>query len=325
MSNPKSALVNLTITLMCGASVLLATSAALAQQGIDVVLKVDESGSMGDDIADIKNNVLTIFGALPTGSHVGLVGYGTSLSGGTHGGSANIPHVHSALTDDSTAFEEAVAELVASGGTEPGYDAIAGSAGDILNEPLGFRGAPYCNILFTDEPSNGDIATQQDAIDSMNDVGGIFFGVTTAGANASFAQIATDTGGQMFSLEAFRLDPTPLITAVLAACEEAALGGRIDIKPQSCPNPVNTRAKGVLPVAILGSENLDVNDIDPTTVRLEGDVEPLRWAIEDVATPFEGSKEDAFDCTTEGADGFFDLTLKFNTQEVIAVLGRGRR
>ena len=27
----------------------------------------------------------------------------------------------------------------------------------------------------------------------------------------------------------------------------------VDIKPQSCPNPVNVNAKGVLPVAILGT------------------------------------------------------------------------
>jgi len=96
----------------------------------------------------------------------------------------------------------------------------------------------------------------------------------------------------------------------------------VDIKPTSCRNPLNVGSKGVLPVAILGTEDIDMTQIDPASVRLEG-VAPLRWALEDVATPFEPytGKEDAFDCTTEGPDGFLDLTFKFDTQEIVADLG----
>jgi len=96
----------------------------------------------------------------------------------------------------------------------------------------------------------------------------------------------------------------------------------IDIKPTSCPNPINVKSKGVLPVAILGTEDFDVADIDPATVLLEG-VSPLRWAWEDVATPFEPytGKEDCTDCNTEGRDGYTDLTLKFSKQEIIAEFG----
>ena len=96
----------------------------------------------------------------------------------------------------------------------------------------------------------------------------------------------------------------------------------IDIKPQSCPNPLNVKKKGVLPVAILGTADFDVNEVDPATVELEG-VAPLRWDWEDVATPdwpLE-DKEDCMDCTTDGSDGILDLTLKFDVQEVIAALG----
>jgi len=97
----------------------------------------------------------------------------------------------------------------------------------------------------------------------------------------------------------------------------------IDIKPQSCPNPLNVKKKGVLPVAILGTEDIDVTQIDPATIELEG-VAPLRWDWEDVATPFEPflGKEDCMeDCTTDGPDGWLDLTLKFDAQEVVAALG----
>jgi hypothetical protein len=96
----------------------------------------------------------------------------------------------------------------------------------------------------------------------------------------------------------------------------------VDIRPTSCRNPLNVKEKGVLPVAILGTEDFDVSMVDPATVRLEG-VAPLRWDMEDVATPFEPytGKADAFDCTEEGPDGFMDLTLKFDAQEVVAALG----
>jgi len=98
-----------------------------------------------------------------------------------------------------------------------------------------------------------------------------------------------------------------------------------DIKPQSCPNPLNTKKQGVLPVAILGSEDLDVTQIDPASIRLEhlSAVAPLRWALEDVATPYEPymGKVDRCDCTEAGPDGYLDLTIKFEAQEVVAALG----
>ncbi len=95
----------------------------------------------------------------------------------------------------------------------------------------------------------------------------------------------------------------------------------VDIKPGSCPNPFNLKSRGVLPVAILGMEGLDVATIDPSSVRLLG-VPPLRSAYGDVSTPFELSvtKEYSSDCSAEGPDGFTDLTLKFDRQEVVRAM-----
>jgi hypothetical protein len=87
----------------------------------------------------------------------------------------------------------------------------------------------------------------------------------------------------------------------------------LDIKPQACPNRLNVNSKGVLPVAILGTDTFDVVQVDPDSVMLAG-VEPLRWVLEDVATP----KTD--DCTTDGPDGITDLSLKFDTQEIVGAL-----
>jgi hypothetical protein len=96
----------------------------------------------------------------------------------------------------------------------------------------------------------------------------------------------------------------------------------VDIKPTSCRNPLNVKAKGVLPVAVLGTEDFDVAQIDPASVTLMA-VAPFRWATEDVATPYVPylGKEGAYDCTTDGPDGFMDLSFKFKTQEVVAAFG----
>jgi len=96
----------------------------------------------------------------------------------------------------------------------------------------------------------------------------------------------------------------------------------VDVHPTSCRNPFNVGKGGVTPVAILGTADFDVTQVDPASVVL-AEVAPLRWAYEDVATPFEPfiGRVDPFDCTTEGPDGFMDLTLKFDSKELAAALG----
>ncbi len=92
----------------------------------------------------------------------------------------------------------------------------------------------------------------------------------------------------------------------------------VDIKPTSCPNPLRARGKGVLPVAILGTEDFDVNAIDVLTITLAG-VSPIRSNYEDVATPLD--KEDECECHDAGPDGFTDLTLKFDKRKIVEALG----
>jgi hypothetical protein len=91
----------------------------------------------------------------------------------------------------------------------------------------------------------------------------------------------------------------------------------IDIKPGSCPNPLNVNAKGVLPVAVLGTADFDVTAIDLASVRLAG-VAPIRSSFEDVGTPADGGE---CECTTAGADGYIDLSLKFNTEDIVNAIG----
>ena len=110
------------------------------------------------------------------------------------------------------------------------------------------------------------------------------------------------------------------LPAIIIAAPDSDIEINIDIKPNSCPNSINVKSGGVLPVAILGTDTFDVANVDPETVLLEG-ITPLRWSYEDVATPFGDELVDCSSCTVEGPDGFVDLTLKFDKQELIAALG----
>ncbi len=105
---------------------------------------------------------------------------------------------------------------------------------------------------------------------------------------------------------------------LLTPVPEPVMPINLDIKPQSCPNPLNVKSKGVLPVAIPGTETVDVNDIDIVSIQLAG-VSPIRSNYEDVATPLVDPDE--CECSTEGPDGYMDLTLKFETQAIADALG----
>ncbi|UCG32468.1 MAG: hypothetical protein JSU68_12475, partial [Phycisphaerales bacterium] len=103
----------------------------------------------------------------------------------------------------------------------------------------------------------------------------------------------------------------------------------VDIKPGSCPNSFNRKSHGVLPVALVGSDEFNVVEIDPGTVRLAradgvgGTVAPHEGppgphsVYEDVATPVDG---ETCDCHEAGADGLMDLSMKFKTDDVVANL-----
>jgi hypothetical protein len=96
----------------------------------------------------------------------------------------------------------------------------------------------------------------------------------------------------------------------------------LDIKPGSCPNPINAKSQGVFPVAILGSSEFDVTTIDPDTIILARDgfdsVQPIRYNYEDVGTPFQGV---LCNCTDLDGDGYNDITFKFDTQTLVNNLG----
>lgn len=77
-----------------------------------------------------------------------------------------------------------------------------------------------------------------------------------------------------------------------------------DIKPGTWPNDINLDSHGVIPVAILGSADFDVSQIDPSTLEFEC-AKASKWNTSDV-----------------DGDGYVDLIAKFKTQQTCIVPGQ---
>jgi glucose/arabinose dehydrogenase len=84
----------------------------------------------------------------------------------------------------------------------------------------------------------------------------------------------------------------------------------LDIKPGSCPNPLNRRSRGVLPVALLGTEDFDVTDVDVSTLTL-GRGGPVRL----FTASLDGDQANAGAGTGSTATGQAFMTLNIDTNE----------
>jgi hypothetical protein len=84
----------------------------------------------------------------------------------------------------------------------------------------------------------------------------------------------------------------------------------IDVKPGSDPNSINLKSKGLLPIAILGSETVDVKEIDPSTIK-----------IGTVGLATRGSSRDpklAFSYEQVNGDEDVDMMVFFDIQELVS-------
>ena len=95
-------------------------------------------------------------------------------------------------------------------------------------------------------------------------------------------------------------DPTDVLAL------HSAIPTNVDIRPGEAPNPVNLKARGLIPVAVVSTGVFDATTIDTATVRL-GD--PLLGAT---ATAERGAIEDV------DGDGRLDGVFLFSVQALVA-------
>jgi hypothetical protein len=118
-----------------------------------------------------------------------------------------------------------------------------------------------------------------------------------------------------------------LLVAVVSEGEQAVAGSNVvahdwtaevleaalDISPGVCPNVVEFGVQEVVTVALVGSENFDVESVDITSLFLEK-ASPLKVQYRDVSQPGTGSD---CPCSDEGGDGYRDIVLQFRLSDVV--------
>lgn len=150
------------------------------------------------------------------------------------------------------------------------------------------------------------------------------------------------SGGVLFSLplgtfeaKCFKVDEAAISAlrdgrAYLNVCTEAFPGGEIrgqivpvtrrlilDVRPSTCLNPVDPRARGTISVALLGMRDLEVSSVDVSSLLLAGKVRPKEILRADVGAP--GGVVSDCHCNRM-RDGAVDLVMKFKTEAIVEAL-----
>jgi len=134
--------------------------------------------------------------------------------------------------------------------------------------------------------------------------------ITVYGTNFAVDKVPCDPAATSFNLT---LGAYPELTGVYGNGESIKLifygnvsvnlvtldsGVAIDIKPGSDENKINLRSRGVVPVAVLTTDDFDAVQIDAGTVKFAG-AEPAHWRLADV-----------------DEDGDIDMMFHFRTQQL---------
>ncbi|MCK5123511.1 MAG: VWA domain-containing protein [Candidatus Pacebacteria bacterium] len=165
----------------------------------DIVFLIDTSGSMGNAITEVKNNVNVFADALAVSDvdyRLGLVRFGQSSNGG-HPELFNDGN----LTDDADQFKGFVSSLSATGGYEPGFLALRMAA-----QGFNFRpGSQKVFLLISDEDSDDRDKEGTITLMQTNDV----VVHTAVSCNSGYSSsdycdetsVRTATGGQLFGVQ----------------------------------------------------------------------------------------------------------------------------
>ncbi len=159
---------------------------------VDLVVLMDNSGSLGDEQEGLKNNIQNLIDELEDENvdlALGLTRFGAAASSGN-------PIVGS-LTTDSDYFINTVLDTnTTDGSTEPAYDAISETA-----EQMTFRenSDKFFMIVADENPDQGSDDVQ-DALEAMQDIDATLYAVTEPGWYDEYEPITDGTDGQAINI-----------------------------------------------------------------------------------------------------------------------------
>lgn len=292
--------------------VLSAITDQTVDEGKSLKVSVSASDADGDKINLVISNLPAFGQFTDNGNGTGTISLAPGFAdAGVYAG-IKVTATDARGLSDSKTFVLTVNDVPPAVNNPPALAGISNQTmaeGTKLNVPLSANDPDGDKITLTatNLPAFGVFVDNGDGTGTINFAPGF----SDAGTFAGIQVRATDAGGlsnsKTFTLVVTDVTPSTNLTV------------NIDIKPAACPNQLSLKKKGALQLAILGTQNLDVNNIDPATVKLEG-VPILSSKVEDVAAPVINSMESCA-CTTAGPDGNADLTLEFDAQAVVAALG----
>jgi len=192
---------------------------------------------------------------------------------------------------------------IGDGGTlnlEGGYvsgDVYVASGSEVNIKGGGIGGDVYWDITVEAQAKVTVFGTDFDVTNGTIDSSGTYFTPDTTWPPC----LLTGTyGGDAGPIDLLFYIPFTGVRIFLAApaSEVEEIEVIIDIKPGSEQNNINLKSKGVVPVAVITTDNFNASTVDPATVKFAG-ASPVKWSLEDV-----------------DGDGHDDMIFHFRTQEL---------
>ncbi|MCG2590638.1 vWA domain-containing protein [Rhodohalobacter sulfatireducens] len=250
---------------------------------IDVSLVIDISGSnSGTRLQATKDGAKALVAELSSSDKGALISFSTTAQ-------RNLDLTIMDPTGQSTLNQEIddltpIAWTNIQGGIIYGAEELTGDEslfGNVDTNPSGFDrdNATKVMVVLSDGfanryyDSNGNVVTASSSVvqtetnnaatDAKN-AGIRIFTIALQGANVPAMTGYASAPGDAFDVQDINTLVTVFSDIAEAICPTAV---GVDIKPEGEPNSINPNNKGVIPVAILGSEDFDATTIDPVTVR----------------------------------------------------------
>ena len=181
------------------------------------------------------------------------------------------------------------------------YQVISTEAGATYETTFDMAGNPHCDAKLKSMTVSAAGSSEDFTFDTTGKVWpDDAFNMGYVQKSFTFTATSTSTTLEFVSNTPGSCGPV-LDNVVMVKSGPTVITAIVDIKPGSDENPINTKSKGVIPVAVLSSADFDATTINPSTVTFgpNGATETHGTAhIEDV-----------------NGDGLDDVVLHFNTQD----------